>query len=162
MIRRREFITLLGSAAAAWPGVVRAQQAGKVARIGYLSFLPASQHPRSFAAFRTGLRNLGYIEGDNVQIEFRFADGDNDLLPGLATELVRLNVDVIVTYATGVPAAQRATTTIPIVMATHSDAVASKIVASLARPGGNVTGSTFFHPELIAKRLELLKEAVPS
>src|SRR5262245_58309737 len=161
MIRRREFITLLGGAAA-WPLAARAQQAGKVARIGYLSFLSASQHPRSLAAFRMGLRNLGYIEGENVQIEFRFADGDNDLLPGLATELVRLNVDVIVTYATGVPAAQSATTTIPIVMATHSDAVSSKIVASLARPGGNVTGSTFFHPELMAKRLELLKEIAPS
>src|SRR5262245_55283575 len=116
MIRRRECVTLLGGAAVVWPVAARAQQAGKVARIGYLSFLPASQHPRSLAAFRTSLRNLGYIEGENAQIEFRFADGDNDLLPALAAELVRLNVDVIVTYATGVPAAQRATTTIPIVM----------------------------------------------
>jgi putative tryptophan/tyrosine transport system substrate-binding protein len=161
-MRRREFITLLGGAAVAWPLAARAEQARRVARIGYLSFLSASQHPRSLGAFRAGLRDLGYIEGENFEIEFRFADGDNDLLPGLATELVRLNVDVIVTYATGVPAAQRATTTIPIVMATHSDAVAARIVASLAHPGGNVTGSTFFHPELMAKRLELLKEVAPS
>jgi putative tryptophan/tyrosine transport system substrate-binding protein len=109
-----------------------------------------------------GLRNLGYVEGRNLQIEFRFAEGDNDRLPGLATELIGLNVDVILTYATGVQAARRATATIPIVMATYGDAVAAGIVTSLARPGGNVTGLTFFSPELMAKRLELLKEVVPS
>jgi putative ABC transport system substrate-binding protein len=161
-MRRRDFITLVGGAAA-WPLTAGAQQqAGRVFRIGSLSFTSASQHARRSDAFRAALRNLGYVEGENFQIEFRFADGNNDLLAGLATELVRLNVDVIVTYATGVPAALRATTTIPIVMATYSDAVATRIVASLAHPGGNVTGSTFFNPELMAKRLELLKEVAPS
>ena len=115
--------------------MVRAQPTGRIARIGYLSFLSASHHAPRSDAFRAGLRDLGYVEGKNLQIEFRFADGDNDLLPGLANELVRLNVDVIVTYATGVPAAQRATSTIPIVMATYSDAVATRVVASLAYPG---------------------------
>jgi putative ABC transport system substrate-binding protein len=158
-VKRREFITLLGGTAA-WPLAGRAERAGRVFRIGYLSFMSAAQHPRSFAAFREGLRTLGYIEGENLQIEFRSADGDNDLLPHLATELVHLNVDLIVTYATGVPAARRATTTIPIVMATYTDA--PRIVANLANPGGNVTGSTFFHPELMGKRLELLKEVAPS
>jgi putative ABC transport system substrate-binding protein len=160
-MKRREFITLLGGAAA-WPLAARAQQTGKIARIGYLSFLSASQHAARSDAFREGLRSLGYVEGRNLHIEFRFAEGDNDRLPGLAAELVGLNVDVIVTYATGVPAAQRATATIPIVMATYGDAVAAGVVASLAHPGGNVTGSTFFNPELLAKRLELLKEVVPS
>jgi putative ABC transport system substrate-binding protein len=160
-LKRREFITLVGGAAA-WPLAARAQQSGRVVRIGYLSFLSASQHAARGDAFRAGLRDLGYVEGKNFQIEFRSAEGDNDLMPGLATELVRLNVDVIVTFATGVLAAQRATATIPIVMATYSDAVATGIVASLARPGGNITGSTFFNPELMAKRLELLKEIAPS
>jgi putative ABC transport system substrate-binding protein len=162
-MKRREFITLLGGSAAAWPLAARAQQAGRVARIGYLAFESASQQPTpNRDTFRAALRNLGYIEGENLQIEFRFAGGDNSLLPVLASELVRLNVDVIVTYATGVPAARRATSTIPIVMATYSDAVAVGIVTSLAHPGGNVTGSTFFYMELMAKRLELLKEVIPS
>jgi putative ABC transport system substrate-binding protein len=162
MTSRREFISLLGGATAAWPVMARAQQAGRVARIGYLDFASPSVSASYIGAFREGLRNLGYVEGKNFQIEFRFAEGDNDLLPGLAIELIRLNVDVIVTYATGVPAAQRATSTIPIVMATYSDAVVAGIVASVASPGGNVTGSTFFNPELMAKRLELLKEIAPS
>ena len=162
MIARRQFITLLGGAAAGWPFATWAQQASRVARIGYLDFASPSTSASYIGAFREGLRNLGYVEGENFQIEFRFAEGDNDSLPGLAIELIRLNVDVIVTYATGVPAAQRATSTIPIVMATYSDAVAAGIVASVANPGGNVTGSTFFNPELMAKRLELLKEIAPS
>ena len=137
-------MALLGGAAAAWPVTARAQQTERVTRIGYLSFLSASHHSPRSDAFRAALRDLDYVEGKNVLIEFRFADGDNDLLPGLANELVRLNVDVIVTYATGVTAAQRATSTIPIVMATYSDAVATRVIASLAHPGGNVTGSTFF------------------
>ena len=160
-MRRREFITLLGGAAAfALRPPNASAQAGRVARIGYLSFLSATQNRRGTEAFRAGLRDLGYVEGGNIQIEFRFADNDKDLEASLAAELVRLNVDVIVT-ATGVPAAQRATRTIPIVMATYSDAAAVGI-ASIANPGGNVTGSTFFYPELMAKRLELLKEAAPS
>ena len=162
MIGRREFVTLLSGAAAAWPIAAGAQQANRVARIGYLDFASPSTSGSYIGAFREGLRNLGYVEGENYQIEFRFAEDDNNSLPGLAIELIRLNVDVIVTYATGVPAAQRATSTIPIVMATYSDAVVTGIVASLANPGGNVTGSTFFNPELMAKRLELLKEIAPS
>ena len=161
-MRRRDFITLLGGAGhVAARGAGAAGQQGRENWLDLVSRPPPNTHRRS-DAFRAGLRNLGYVEGENFQIEFRFADGDNDLLPGLATELVRLNVDVIVTYATGVPAARRATTTIPIVMATYSDAVATRIVASLAHPGGHVTGSTFFNPELMAKRLELLKEVVPA
>jgi putative ABC transport system substrate-binding protein len=160
-MKRREFMAVLGGAAA-WPVAARAQQSSKVIRIGYLAFTTASQHAPNSDAFRTGLRDLGYVEGENLQIEFRYAGGDNALLPGLATELVRLNVDVIVTYATGVPAVRHATSTIPIVMATYGDAVATGIVASLSHPGGNVTGSTFFYLELMAKRLELLKEIVPA
>jgi putative tryptophan/tyrosine transport system substrate-binding protein len=162
VIGRREFITFLGGAAVAWPLAARAQQSRRVARIGYLDFASFSFSASYISAFREGLRNLGYVEGENLQIEFRFAEGENNLLPGLATELIRLNVDVIVTYATGVPAAQSVTSTIPIVMATYSDAVVAGIVASIANPGGNVTGSTFFNPELMAKRLELLKEIAPS
>jgi putative ABC transport system substrate-binding protein len=108
------------------------------------------------------MRDLGYLEGRNLHLEFRFAEGDEARLAGLAAELAAVNVDVIVTYATGVFAAQRATATIPIVATAAGDLVAKGVVASLARPGGNVTGSTFFAPELFAKRLELLKEVVPS
>jgi putative ABC transport system substrate-binding protein len=159
-MRRREFITLLGGTAAAWPLVARA---ARIARVGYLGLTSnTSVQAARIDAFREGLRNLGYVEGKNIQIEFRFAGGDNDRLPGLIVELIGLNVDVIVTYATGVPATKRMTTTIPIVMATFGDAVATGIIASLAHPGGNITGSTFFSPELTAKRLELLKEVVPS
>jgi putative ABC transport system substrate-binding protein len=163
-MRRREFLGILGGVGATvvWPVAARAQQAERIARIGYLGLASASQHVRLSDPFRAGLRDLGYIEGRNLQIEFRFAAGDAGRLGALATELVSLNVDVLVTYATGVPAAKRATTTIPIVMATYADAVATGVVASLAHPGGNVTGSTFFLPELMAKRLELLKEVVPS
>jgi ABC-type uncharacterized transport system substrate-binding protein len=159
-MRRREFITLLGGTAAAWPLVARAE---RIARVGYLGLTSStSVQAGRIDAFREGLRYLGYVEGKNIQIEFRFASGDNDRLPGLVAELIGLNVDVIVAYATGVPAARRMTTTIPIVMATFGDAVATGIVANLAHPGGNITGSTFFSPELAAKRLELLKEVIPS
>ena len=113
-------------------------------------------------AFRLGLRNFGYIEGKDFVIDFRSAEGDIGQLPGLATDLIRSNVDVIVTYGPGVPAAKAATATIAIVMASHSDPVGTGLIASLAHPGGNVTGLTFFNPELMAKRLELLKELVPS
>ena len=160
-MRRREFIALLAgtAAAAAWPFVARAE---RIARVGFLGLTSASQQVARIDAFRVGLRDLGYVEGKNIQIEFRFANGDNDRLPGLVAELIGLNVDVIVAYATGVPSARRMTATIPIVMATFGDAVATGIVANLAHPGGNVTGSTFFSPEITAKRLELLKEVVPS
>ena len=159
-MRRREFISLIGWTAAGWPLVARAE---RIARVGYLGLTSAtSVQAARIEAFRSGLHNLGYIEGKNIQIEFRFAGGDNDRLPGLVAELIGLDVDVIVTYATGIPAARRMTMTTPIVMATFGDAVATGVVASLAHPGGNITGSTFFSPELTAKRLELLKEVVPS
>jgi len=159
-MQRREFIGLIGGTAAVWPLVARAE---RIARVGYLGLTSAtSVQATRIHALREGLRKLGYVEGQNIQIEFRFAGGDNDRLPGLVAELIGLNVDVIVAYATGVPAARRMTTTIPIVMATFGDAVATGIVANLAHPGGNITGSTFFSPELSAKRLELLKEVIPS
>jgi putative ABC transport system substrate-binding protein len=161
-MRRRDFIKVIGGAAATWPLAARAQRLERFARIGYLDLTSASRPTPSTVAFLAGLRDLGYVEGKNIHIEFRWAEGVEDRLPGLAAELVGLNVDVIVTYATGVYAAKRATAAIPIVMAVGPDVVAMGIVASLARPGGNVTGLTFFLPELMAKRLELLKEVVPS
>ena len=154
---RREFVAALGGAAAAWPLAARAQQA-ELARIGYLGPTSASQLVGAIDAFSNGLRDLGYVEGRNLHIEFRFADGHEDRLPALAGELVALKVDVIVTYGTGVFAAQRATATIPIVAAVAPDLVALGAVASLSHPGGHLTGLTFFLPELMAKRLELLKE----
>jgi putative ABC transport system substrate-binding protein len=159
---RREFVAALGGAAAAWPLAARAQQAERLARIGYLGPTSASQLVGAIDAFSNGLRDLGYVEGRNLHIEFRFADGHEDRLPALAAELVALNVDVIVTYGTGIFAAQRATATIPIVAAVAPDLVALGVVASLSHPGGHLTGLTFFLPELMAKRLELLKEGVPS
>ena len=162
-IKRREFITLLGGAAAAWPLAARAQQRAKVARIGYLGLVSASWHTPRVTAFRAGLRDLGYAEGNDIVIEFRWAEGRYDKLPALAAELVRLNVDVIVTHTVpGAIAAKQATSTIPIVITAASDLLAFGLVESLARPGGNLTGSSFFNAELVAKRLELLKELAPS
>ena len=160
-MRRREFITLLGGAVA-WPLAGRAQQADRLARIGYLRLSPAAQSQREENAFLQGLRDLGYVEGQNIHIEYRSTEGDEGRIPALLKELVDLNVDVIVVHATGVAAALQATKTIPIVMAVGPDLVALGLVQSLAHPGGNVTGSTFFLAELLAKRLELLKEAAPS
>jgi putative ABC transport system substrate-binding protein len=161
-MRRREFITLVGGAAFAWPFAAWAQQPERLARIGYLGVTSATRASGNTDAFRAGLRDLGYVEGKNLHIEFRFADGNQDRLPDLVTELIGLNVDVIVTSGGGVYAARRATATIPIVMAAAGDVVALGIAPSLAHPGGNLTGLTFFFPELMAKRLELLKEVVPS
>jgi putative ABC transport system substrate-binding protein len=161
-MRRREFISLLGGAAAAWPLVVRAQGPDRLARIGYLRLAPASQSQREESAFREGLADLGYVEGRNLSIEYRSTEGDETQIPARLQELVELNVDVLVVHATGVLAALRATKTIPIVMAVGPDLVAIGAVSSLAHPGGNVTGSSFFLPELMAKRLELLKEVAPS
>jgi putative tryptophan/tyrosine transport system substrate-binding protein len=160
-MRRRNFISLVGGAAA-WPLAARAQQPMRLARIGFLGVTSAAQQAPNIDAFREGLRYIGYVEGRNLHIEFRFAEGDNDRLDRLAAELVGLNVDVIVTYASGVVAARRATATIPIVMASFTDPVAIGLVPSLAHPGGNITGSTFFLPELMAKRLEFIKEVAPS
>jgi putative ABC transport system substrate-binding protein len=160
-MKRREFIAALGGAAV-WPLMARAQQAGKVFRVGFLGSPSAASLPERIEAFRVGLRNLGYQEGRDIVIEYRWADGRLDQLPALTAELVRLNVDVIVTHGIpGILAAKQATATIPIVMAVSGDAVASGLVSSIARPSGNVTGLTFFTPELAVKRLELLKESVP-
>jgi putative ABC transport system substrate-binding protein len=140
---------------------VDGQPAAKVYRIGFLGIPSAAQYASRLAAFRAGLSELGYIEGKNVVIESRWADGNNSRLPELASELVGLNVDVIVTHAAGALAAKQVTTTIPIVMAVGGDAIATGLATSLARPGGNVTGSTILIPELNVKRLELLTTAVP-
>jgi putative ABC transport system substrate-binding protein len=156
-MKRREFISLVGGAAA-WPVTARAQHANG-ARIGFLG--AASATGFQVQALRAGLRDFGYIEGNNIAIEYRFAEGKYERLPELAIELVALKVSLIVTHSTaGTKAAKAATATIPIVMAVAGDAVAAGLVTDLARPGGNVTGSTFFDPEVMAKRLELLKELV--
>ena len=139
-----------------------AQQPGKVPRIGYLTVTTLSAISDRTEAFRQGLRELGYVEGKNIVIEWRYAEGKLDRLPALAAELVRLKVDVIVTGGSGATRpAKEATATIPIVMTQDSDPVASGFVASLARPGGNITGLSTLAPEISGKRLELLKEIVP-
>jgi putative ABC transport system substrate-binding protein len=131
----------------------------KVARVGFLGSTFASNWASRVEAFRSGLRDLLYVEGENIVIEFRWADENYDQLADLTAELIRLRVDVLVTYGTpGSLIAKRATTTIPIVMVHSGDAVAAGIVASLARPGGNLTGMTYFVPELMAKRMEMLKD----
>ena len=144
------------------PLAIGAQQAEKVYRIGYLGNVSALAQAERVESLRASLRDLGYVEGKNIAIEFRWAEGRSERLPELAAELVRLKVDVLVTAGTpGALAAKQATTTIPIVMAGIGDAVGSGVVASLARPGGNITGSTDSVPELMAKLLELLKEIMP-
>ena len=161
-MQRRHFITLVGGTAAMWPLLLYAQPLGRVARIGFLGSASATGSARSVEALRTGLRDLGYVEGRNIVIDFRWAEGKYDRLSELVAELIRVNVDVIVTHGTpGTRTAKTATSTIPIVMAISGDAIATGIVTSLARPEANVTGSTFFIPQLNAKRLELLKEACP-
>jgi putative ABC transport system substrate-binding protein len=161
-MRRREFIMVLGGAAAAWPLAARAQPSAKVFRIGFLGLPGADSLPKRTEAFRAGLRDLGYQEGRDVVIEYRWADGKYDRLPALFAELISLHVDVIVTHGVpGVLAAKQATSTIPIVIAVVGDALGTGLVSSLARPGGNVTGLTFFQPELAVKRIEVLKEATP-
>jgi ABC-type uncharacterized transport system substrate-binding protein len=160
MSTRREFITLLGGAAA-WPIAARAQQPAKVPRIGFLRFGLASGSPNRVEVLQTGLRELGDDEGKNIVIEFRWAE-TVDQLPGLAAELARMNVDVIFAMSsTEVEAARRATKTIPIVFGTHADPVGLGHVASLARPGGNITGLTNLQTDSSAEQLEILKEAVP-
>jgi putative ABC transport system substrate-binding protein len=143
------------------PLAAEAQQAAKVARIGYLSTNLAA-NPHIHEAFRQGLRDLGYVEGRNVVIEYRDTEGKPERLPALAAELVALKVDVIVAVGNRLAlAAKQATRTLPIVFAAVSDPVASGLVTSLARPGGNVTGASILSPELVGKRLELLTQAVP-
>jgi len=160
-MKRREFIALLGGAAASWPLAARAQRPAKPV-IGFLGSAPPATFAARIEGFRLGLRDFGYVEGMNITIEYRFAEGHYERLSDLAAELVRSKVDLIITHGTpGSLAAKRATTTIPIVMANIGDPVATGVVASIARPGGNITGQTFFNPELRAKRVELLKEVMP-
>ena len=161
-MHRRVFIRTLLAGFLGSSLTSRAQQPAKVARIGFLGANSASSWASRLEAFRLGLRELGYVEDANIVIEFRWAEEQYERLPALAAELVRLKVDILVTYGTpGTLAAKRATTTIPIVMVHTGDAIITGLVANLARPGGNITGSTFFVPELMAKRLELLKDAIP-
>jgi ABC-type uncharacterized transport system substrate-binding protein len=155
-MKRREFITLLGGAAA-WPLAARAQQSGRMQRIGIIDNAAIWDH------FRQGLSDLGYIEGRNIAIEYRSAEGRPERLVAAATELAKLPVDVIVTFGSpATQAAKQATTTIPIVMAAVGDAVRAGFVASLAHPGENITGNSILGREVGAKRLQLLKLAVPT
>ena len=165
MSRRREFIALLGGAAA-WPLAARAQQpigrTGKTPRVGILMPGPATHSAATLGQFYRGLHELGYIVGQNLAIEQRNGDWNPDRLPALATELVGLKVDILVAWSTPTAlAAKQATNSIPIVAGVMADPVGDELVASLARPGGNVTGTTFLGPELVAKRLQLLRDVVP-
>jgi putative ABC transport system substrate-binding protein len=161
-LKRRGFLALIGGAAAAWPLAVRAQQPAKVPRIGFLFYGSPDPAPE-LDSFRQGLRELGYVEGQSIVIEYRFARGRVEQLPALAVELVGLKPDVIVTPGTPASvAAKQATTTIPIVFAGVADAVGAGLIGNLARPGGNITGLTSISAELGGKRLELLKGVVPN
>jgi putative ABC transport system substrate-binding protein len=160
-VKRREFITLLGGAAT-WPLAARAQQLTNTRVIGFLGMETETGSAPWVDGLRTGLRELGYHEGKEITFEFRYADGKYERLAQLAAELLARKVDVLVTYGTpGGRAAKNATTAIPIVISSSGDPVASGLVASLSRPGGNITGVAFFNPELSAKRLELLREVFP-
>src|ERR1044071_7707409 len=168
LLERLRRFTLRVSIAASCASVLalgspaRAQRPEKIARIGALNAVSPSINPARREAFLQGLRELGYVEGKNIEIEFRFAEGKLDRLPALAAELVRLKVDIILTTGgISTRSAKQATTTIPIVMAQDNDPVANGFVASLARPGGNITGLATLAPELSGKRLELLKEIIP-
>jgi len=161
MMKRRDFIALLGGTAVAWPLGAAAQQSGSTAKIGLLWPGDAPPAPPRMESFRQGLRASGFIDGQNVAIELRYAQGGSQRLPELAAELVRLKVDLIYSAGDFAPrVAQQATDTIPIV-AISDDMLGAGIVASLSRPGGNTTGLTIFSPELSAKRLEVLGEMIP-
>ena len=161
-MNRSIVVSFVATLIALWVNLADAQQTKKVPRIGCVFGASASSVAARTEAFRRGLRELGYVEGKNISIEYRFAEGKLDRLPALAAELVRLKVDLIVTSGPPVTrAAKEATNTIPIVMANEADPVGSGVIVSLARPGGNVTGLSALYPELSGKRLELLTETVP-
>src|SRR5712692_3577317 len=164
-MKRREFISLLGGAAAvssvSWPLAARAQQGAKLPTIGFLGATSPSSWSQWVAAFAQRLRDLGWIEGRTVAIEYRWAEGRNERFAEIAAEFIRLKVDVIVTSGAAILAAKQATSVIPIVFALATDPVGSGFVASLARPGGNVTGLSLQHSDLAGKRFELLREVVP-
>jgi putative ABC transport system substrate-binding protein len=159
-MRRREFVTLIGGAAASWQLPASAQQAAKLPTIGFLGADAAAFSPWT-AAFVTRLRELGWIEGRTVSIEYRWSEGRTERYAEIAEEFVRLNVNVIVTVGSAVPSVKQATTVIPIVFAVGIDPVASGLVASLAKPGGNVTGLSIQAADLASKRLEILREVAP-
>jgi ABC-type uncharacterized transport system substrate-binding protein len=160
-MRRREFIFLFGGAAAAWPLAARAQQPAKVPRLGVLLY-STPQADAQMEAVRRGLRELDYVEGRNLVISYRYAEGNPERLPGLAVDLVQEKPDVLLAMGGDVaPHVVKATQTIPIVFVTSSDPVQHGLVVSLARPAGNATGVTFLLDDLASKRLELFKEAVP-
>jgi putative ABC transport system substrate-binding protein len=166
MMRRREFITLVGGAAAApsllWPLAARAQQpAGRRPTVGFLGESTASDASKRSAAFQQRLRELGWIEGSTIAIEYRWAEGRRECFAEIAAEFVRLKVDVIVSVGGAVPALKQATSVIPIVFTIDGDPVGRGLVASLARPGGNVTGLSGQQPELAGKRVEILREILP-
>src|SRR5215813_9046520 len=161
-IGRRKFLATLGGAAAAWPLAARAQQGKRIPRIGVLLFGTPNTDP-NLGAFLRGLRDLGYIEAQNIVIEYRYAEGKPDRLRGLAGELVAIKPDLIFALGGDVaPSARVATNTIPIVVAVSNDPVQAGLVASLARPGGNITGVTFVSSDLAAKRLQFLREIAPN
>jgi ABC-type uncharacterized transport system substrate-binding protein len=160
-MRRREFITLLGGAAGAWPLAARAQQAGRLPTIGFLGPASAAAMSSWTAAFVQRLRELGWIEGRTVAIEYRWAEGRGERIAEVAAEFIGLKVDVVVTTGTAVPAFKQATSTIPIVFAIANDPIGSGLVGSLSRPGGNVTGLSILAADLGGKRLEILREVVP-
>jgi putative tryptophan/tyrosine transport system substrate-binding protein len=160
-MKRRDFITLLGGAAAAWPCAARAQQAGKLPTIGFLGTATSEIQGPWVAPFIQRLRELGWIEGRTMTFEVRWGQGRPERYADIAAEFVRLKVDVIVTFADAVPALKQATSVIPVVFAIASDPVGTGLVASLARPGGNVTGLSNQQTDLAGKRVELLREVVP-
>jgi putative ABC transport system substrate-binding protein len=161
-IRRRDFITALGGAAAGWPLAARAQQPGKPPTIGFLGANTPATQSQWTAAFSQRLRELGWIEGRTIAIEYRWAEGRSERAAEIAAELVRLKVDIIFTSGTTyVIAAKQATSVIPIVFALVSDPLGTGLVASLARPGGNITGLSLQQTDLAGKRIELLREVVP-